>query len=66
MTGARPSKPARFVRRSRPEDRVYIIEIPFTDDEFATVEAEAAALRMSVDDYLFMRVMEDTEGKGNA
>lgn len=64
MTGFR-SEP-RFFRRSRPEDRVHKIRIPLNDDERAIVEADAAALGLSVDDYLVMLALDSGEVKGNA
>jgi hypothetical protein len=66
MTGASRSKLPRFFRRGRPEDRVYQIEVPFTEDELALVEREAAAHGLSIDDYIIMRALERGEFKGNA
>ncbi len=66
MTGASRSKLTRFFRRARPEDRVYRIRVPFTENEFALVEREAAAHGVSIEDYLIMRALEEGEVKGNA
>jgi hypothetical protein len=66
MTGASRSKSARFFRRGRPEHRVYRIEVPFTEDELALVEREAATHGLSIDDYIIMRALEEGEVKGNA
>lgn len=66
MTGASRSKPTLFFRRGRPEDRVSQIEVPFTGDELALVEREAAALGLSLDDYIVMRLLEVGEVRGHA
>jgi len=59
------SKPS-FLRRGRAEDRVYKIRAPLNDEELVIVEAEAAALSLSVEDYFVMRAL-DAEGvKGHA
>jgi hypothetical protein len=55
-----------FVRRSRPQDRVYKIFVPFNDEELAIVEEDAAAVGLSVEDYLVMRALDFGEVKGNA
>lgn len=64
MTGFR-SEP-RFFRRSRQEDRVHKIRIPLNEEERAIVEADAAALGLSVDDYLVMLALDSGEVKGDA
>lgn len=59
------SKPC-FVRRSRPENRTREILVPFNDEELAIVEAEAAALGLSIEDFLLMRALDAGEVKGHA
>jgi len=54
-----------FVRRSRPEDRVREILVPFTDEECAIVEAAASALSLTIEDFLLMRALEIGEANGN-
>ena len=66
MTGASRSNPARFLRRGRPENRTHEIQIPFTDDELAIVERDAAAHGLSVDDYIITRALEKGRVKGHA
>ena len=63
---ASASRPARFIRRSRPEDRTRIWRIDLTDEERAIVEADAAALGMSFDDYVVMRLLYGLEDHGHA
>jgi hypothetical protein len=66
MTASHRRRP-RFTRRSRPEERTRILEIYLTDDEKAFVDAEAAALGMSFEDYVVMRMTTDAERvEGNA
>jgi hypothetical protein len=55
-----------FVRRGRPEDRRCEIVVPFTDEEYAIVEAEAAALSLSIENFLLMRALEVGKADGNA
>ena len=64
MTAPRP-KPS-FVRGCRPQDRVCEILVPFDDEELAIVEAAAAALDLSVGDYLLMRALDVGRVEGNA
>jgi hypothetical protein len=64
MTASR-SKPY-FVRRSRPQDRLREILVPFNDEELAIVEAAAAALGLSVGDFLVMRALDTGKVAGNA
>jgi len=45
---------------------VHKIRIPLNDDERAIVEADAAALGLSVDDYFVMLALDSGEVKGNA
>lgn len=66
MTRASRSKPTRFLRRSRPEDRVSQIEVPFTGDELVLVERDAATLCLRVDDCIIMRAPEEGRVKGHA
>jgi hypothetical protein len=66
MTGASRSKPPLFFRRSRPEGRVSQIEIPFTEDELALVERDAAAAGLRLDDYIIMRALEEGRVRGHA
>ena len=55
-----------FVRRGRPEDRLSEIIVPFTDEEYAIVEAEAAALSLSIEDFILMRALDAWKVCGNA
>lgn len=64
MTASRSK--LRFVRRSRWQDRTSEIVVPFNDEEFAIVEAAAAALDLSVEDYLLMRALDAGKVAGNA
>jgi hypothetical protein len=61
------SRPARFTRCGKPADRTRKWKIRLTDDEKAIVEAYAAALGMSFEDYVAMRLLTGRkEVKGNA
>lgn len=64
MTAPRPKRS--FVRRCRPQDRMCEILVPFDDEELAIVEAHAAALDLSVEDYLLMRALDAGKVEGNA
>jgi hypothetical protein len=61
---ATDAKP-RFVRRSRPKDRVYKVDVPLNDDELVIATARAAAAGLSLEDYFVMSVLLDGE-KGHA
>lgn len=64
MTASR-IKPS-FFRRSRPQERLCEILVPFNDDELAIVEAEAAALGLSIEDFLLMRALDAFRAVGHA
>jgi hypothetical protein len=61
MSASRPKCSA--LRRLRPGAAVKYIEVDFDDEEWAIVEARAAAAGLSVDEYAVMCVL---EVKGNA
>ena len=56
----------RFYRRSRRAERVFEIDVPFTEDEYALVEARAAAAGLGIEDYILMCALDAGRSKGHA
>ncbi len=61
------TRPARFFRRDKPANRICKVRIRMTDEEHASLEAEAASFGMGLEDYVAMRLlMGMLEVQGNA